>query len=200
MKILAKGWGTRSDIRKPEFQRLIEELKIKNWSRRWEYPFIILHSDIQLDLKILDGGCVGSPLPAFCIRKNCEVWGVDVDECNVSGLHYRIGDIRSLSFESDYFDRVICTSVIEHIKDDPMVTIRELLRVLKPGGLLSITTDINRGDGSYSFHPTVFNVLIGRNLGLDLGEVPKDVLRSETTKLGRICGPGLSVFGFVLEK
>ena len=48
------------------------------------------------------------------------------------------GDISSLSqFEDNTFDMVICHNVLEYI-DDKASIIRELSRVLKPGGTLSI--------------------------------------------------------------
>ncbi|HMC98329.1 MAG TPA: methyltransferase domain-containing protein [Flavobacteriales bacterium] len=42
-------------------------------------------------------------------------------------------DIQHLPFSSDHFDLVICNHVLEHVPDDAGA-MRELLRVLKPGG------------------------------------------------------------------
>jgi predicted SAM-dependent methyltransferase len=54
-------------------------------------------------------------------------------------------DICDLPFKTNYFDTLICNHVLEHIKDDSKA-MRELLRVLKPGGIaiLQIPQDLSR--------------------------------------------------------
>ncbi len=48
------------------------------------------------------------------------------------------GDALHLPFTDATFDRVICSEVLEHIPDD-LDAMRELSRVLKPGGTMAIT-------------------------------------------------------------
>jgi ubiquinone/menaquinone biosynthesis C-methylase UbiE len=48
------------------------------------------------------------------------------------------GDALCLPFPDASFDRVICSEVLEHIPDD-LGAMRELTRVLKPGGTMAIT-------------------------------------------------------------
>jgi len=48
------------------------------------------------------------------------------------------GDALRLPFADDTFDRIICAEVLEHIADDAGA-IRELTRVLKPGGTIAVT-------------------------------------------------------------
>ena len=45
----------------------------------------------------------------------------------------RTMDVEDLPFNSDHFDLVICNHVLEHVPDDARA-MREILRVLKPGG------------------------------------------------------------------
>lgn len=45
---------------------------------------------------------------------------------------------QKLPYDNCFFDLVVCNSVIEHIKDYPLV-INEIMRVLKPNGTLIIT-------------------------------------------------------------
>lgn len=45
----------------------------------------------------------------------------------------KVIDITDINFENNYFDFIICNHVLEHVKDDKKA-IRELFRVLKPGG------------------------------------------------------------------
>ena len=47
----------------------------------------------------------------------------------------RQGDVRELPYRSDIFDLVMTAHVLEHLVD-PSVALNEMVRVLKPGGLL----------------------------------------------------------------
>jgi ubiquinone/menaquinone biosynthesis C-methylase UbiE len=56
---------------------------------------------------------------------------------------YRQAGLGALPFEDGAFDLVLCTQVIEHVPDAP-AGIGELVRVLRPGGRLVISTDNQR--------------------------------------------------------
>lgn len=47
-------------------------------------------------------------------------------------------DAQNLPFRDGVFDKIVCTEVLEHIPDDK-AGIRELVRVLKPGGLIAVS-------------------------------------------------------------
>lgn len=49
------------------------------------------------------------------------------------------GDLLALPFQSDAFDGVVLTEVLEHCTD-PKAAVAEVFRVLKPGGLLLVTS------------------------------------------------------------
>lgn len=54
-----------------------------------------------------------------------------------------VTDVRALAFADDTFDGVLSTSTLDHFADlsDVAVSLRELRRVLRPGGLLVLTLD-----------------------------------------------------------
>ena len=52
-------------------------------------------------------------------------------------------NLESLPFEDDTFELVLCTQVLEHLLD-PAAGIRELARVVAPGGTLLLSTDHSR--------------------------------------------------------
>ena len=49
-----------------------------------------------------------------------------------------MGDALKLPFRDGCFDKVICSEVLEHV-DDPHQGIEEMVRILRPGGLLAVT-------------------------------------------------------------
>jgi dolichol-phosphate mannosyltransferase len=55
------------------------------------------------------------------------------------GVPLTLGSVMALPVRNESFDCVVCSQVIEHIPDDPAI-MRELLRVLRPGGLLVLGT------------------------------------------------------------
>jgi len=64
---------------------------------------------------------------------------VTFGEVNTSTGEDTKGDLLALPFPDDSFDGVVLTEVLEHCVD-PQAAIREVFRVLKPGGLLLVTS------------------------------------------------------------
>jgi 2-polyprenyl-3-methyl-5-hydroxy-6-metoxy-1,4-benzoquinol methylase len=61
-------------------------------------------------------------------------------ENGVSGIRWEVADIQKLEqFTDGEFDTVISCETIEHVPDPPLA-VRQLARVLKPGGRLFLTT------------------------------------------------------------
>jgi SAM-dependent methyltransferase len=59
------------------------------------------------------------------------------------GLDLRVADVRALPFPDASFDAVACVSVIEHVDGDgDALAMAEMRRVLRPGGVLHLTTNV----------------------------------------------------------
>jgi SAM-dependent methyltransferase len=107
--------------------------------------------------RVLDMGC-GAGRHAFeCLRRGAAVVAFDADEVELKGVTAIMaameekgevpagaaavavcGTALDLPFEDGTFDRIIAAEVLEHIPDDGRA-MRELARVLRPGGRLAVT-------------------------------------------------------------
>lgn len=78
--------------------------------------------------------------------QNAELYGIDISEFILGKAAERLGDravlqkanAEELPFEDAMFDRVYCSEVLEHVID-PKAVIREMRRVLKPGGVAVVS-------------------------------------------------------------
>lgn len=127
-----------------------------HWSRRFEYPWVYFKlGPFNRDDIVLDAG-MGPTVLQFMISKEVkEMHGIDTDLGYVNwvmkvsstrsfdNVFTTLGDIRNITFPADYFDKVICISVLEHLpKQDMKQAIDELIRVTKPNGKITLTMDI----------------------------------------------------------
>lgn len=60
------------------------------------------------------------------------------DAVRVNNFKTKLENVEALSFESDSFDVVLSDVVIQHVADD-VQAVKEMARVLRPGGLLILT-------------------------------------------------------------
>ena len=96
--------------------------------------------------RVLDIGCGFGLLLDFLQSKGWDPYGVDFASDAITygqkelGLkNISVGNLEHDSFEENYFDMVTLASVIEHL-DDPVDMLARIHRVLRPGGVLLITT------------------------------------------------------------
>ena len=55
-----------------------------------------------------------------------------------TSCNFGVANINEIPFEESSLDAVICSEVLEHV-DSPQKSIEELIRVLKPGGILALS-------------------------------------------------------------
>jgi len=194
-----------------------------HWSRQYEYPYAIMNSmpseHPPKDFKILDCGASRGPLQFYLAMKGFEVHTLDLDlgalervarfklKKGLTTLYPNYGNIFSLPFPDNHFDRVLNISVLEHavyhIERDIDVILKgflnELLRVLKPNGLVVLTFDVNmnpkKSDRRLYFHE--YESLCGI-LGILPTPPPPNRLSSSDTREGRTMGEDLYTYCAVL--
>jgi 2-polyprenyl-3-methyl-5-hydroxy-6-metoxy-1,4-benzoquinol methylase len=115
-------------------------------SRRVELIFGKLLADVPLEgARFLDAGSGGGHFSAMAARRGARVVSMDMGLNLLACVASRCASERSvastlqLPFPDRSFDCVLSTEVLEHTPE-PMVGLRELTRVVKPGGRLILTT------------------------------------------------------------
>ncbi|WP_405017153.1 class I SAM-dependent methyltransferase [Kitasatospora sp. NBC_00070] len=107
--------------------------------------------------RVLDLGCGGGRHAFECYRRGANVVALDRNGDEIAEVQRWFaameqageapagasavameGDALNLPFDDDTFDKIIISEVMEHIPDDKGV-LAEMVRVLKPGGLLAVT-------------------------------------------------------------
>lgn len=126
-------------------------------------------------LKVLDAGS-GREHEQH-LRKELQATGATLhtcDFCEGPGVDF-VGDVSALPFETGSYDIVLNMQVLEHVKD-PALVVKELARVLKPGGHVFLTTP-----QSSPLHNLPWNFFNFTNLGLRLlfEEAGLEVIKEE---------------------
>jgi len=138
---------------KEAIKRIIIPMDI---ARYFEIPATYWELNPQAKDKILD---ISSPklLSCFIAEMNkseiaaLDIWKEEISNWRgltnriggIKGLKLIVGDGRALPFKNGTFDKIFSVSVIEHISEEGDIKcIKELSRVLKPGGIIVLTTPI----------------------------------------------------------
>jgi SAM-dependent methyltransferase len=96
--------------------------------------------------QVLDMGSVGSAIPPALHRLGyTAVHGIDLDPqvtrmAHADAVHYAVGDMTASPYEDQFFCAITAISVIEH-GFQPDALLREVARLLKPGGFFFFSTD-----------------------------------------------------------
>jgi SAM-dependent methyltransferase len=132
-------------VQQQEYKRL-QELEEHYWwfvgRRNTAFEMLDLYAP---EGYTLDVGCgTGYTLSLLESAEGVDAFEEAVRLCHGRGLkNVRLADAQKLPFPERTFDRAICLDVLEHVPNDN-AALREIRRVLKPGGTLVLTVPAYR--------------------------------------------------------
>jgi len=123
-----------------------ETLEQKNLLSRQRIAVQLLDEALPRPARVLDAGCGSGELAAKLVQRNYDVHGIDIAApmihlaaARFGADRFQTGDIENLSFPDNAFDAVVSLGVIEYLDSDDLA-LREMRRVLKPGGIAIFAT------------------------------------------------------------
>jgi len=130
----------------PDYELQTHRAEDRHWwyrGRRRVLDVVIGGLQLPSTARILDAGC-GSGRNMLELARYGEVTGIELSSASVALARARhtgrvlAGSVLEMPFATDGFDLAVCLDVIEHLEDD-RAALRELRRVVAPGGSLLVT-------------------------------------------------------------
>jgi SAM-dependent methyltransferase len=129
-------------------------MNLQGWFGRIDiYVFDqILRGNIAPGMRVVDAGCGGGRNLVYLLREGYEVFGVDANAGAVAAVremaaelapglpagNFQVAAVERMPFADGFADVVVCNSVLHFAEDDAQfeAMVRELWRVVRPGGML----------------------------------------------------------------
>jgi 2-polyprenyl-3-methyl-5-hydroxy-6-metoxy-1,4-benzoquinol methylase len=125
--------------------------EIWNWEGpagklRWARRVKMIGAHLKPGMTILELGCGAGYFTKELARSGAEIVAIDVSadlleiakaNCSASNVRYEIQDACALTYPHAIFDSVVGSSILHHLDIEP--ALREIRRVLKPGGTIYFT-------------------------------------------------------------
>lgn len=119
-------------------------------------PLLDKISSVIEPKRLLDIGCSNGAFVYSSLRCGWDAIGVELNSESAKfaeklGLNVYNVELSKLSFPSGHFSAITMWQVLEHLSD-PKRVLREAARILKPGGILAVSTPNIRGIGWKLLH------------------------------------------------
>src|ERR1035437_2029302 len=121
------------------------------FQRRVEWPILLQWAQPHRKERILDVACGDGAFSLKIAERAGTVYGIDASSTAIDDAkslshklkidcNFRSGDAEDLPYPNNFFDKIVCSSALEHFKHD-LQALSEMNRVLKPHGKLILTAD-----------------------------------------------------------
>jgi len=166
-----------SSVKNNNLTQILENVGDMGFMRR--VLCILDYLDIRPNENVLDCGC-GEGFYTMVLNElySCNITALDSDIKLLNMAKARLGssskvtfvkmDAQELPFPDNSFDKIIFTEVLEHIPDDQSA-LKELFRILRPGGIIAITVPNHN-------YPFLWDPINKIREGLGLGHFKMDLL------------------------
>jgi 2-polyprenyl-3-methyl-5-hydroxy-6-metoxy-1,4-benzoquinol methylase len=162
----ASGNGNIATKTSPDIEqaiaRMLDQYRDNPWMLNEHWPLNEPHVRLMVadvlqrfpgssQVRLLDVGCFNGYISYLFNQLGYQVTGTDADDMddrqvifNTAGIEFIYSNLNDLypfkMMASNSFDVVIIAQVIEHILNHPLGLIKEIARVMRPAGLLILTT------------------------------------------------------------
>jgi ubiquinone/menaquinone biosynthesis C-methylase UbiE len=133
--------------------------------------------------KVLEVGCGGGVFSRGIkpYRSDLELIGLDISQKSIEyaqsvtkEVAFLLGDVYHMPFKAKSFESVVCFDLLEHL-DHPYKALREIKRVLKPGGIFYSVTPL---EGSlFTLHGWLWKLFRLKLKEKQIGHVQRFTLR-----------------------
>ena len=148
---MKESFNWREEVRKHIGHLIYKTIDTSTFIRRIEWRTMLEWLEPKKGERILDVACGGGTLSLKIAERGCEVHGIDMSEDAISSAkrlaerekiacEFEVGNAEDLPYPDEYFDKIVCSSSVEHFKDD-IKALKGMCRVLKPDGKVVLTTD-----------------------------------------------------------
>lgn len=110
-------------------------------------PRVMLLKYLNKNHKVIDAGCGFGKWVIFLAKQGYNIIGVDNNDLAIAklksfdnSLQIEPGNILNFKYPDNYFDAYISMGVVEHFEDGPLLALKEAYRILKPNGLIFLST------------------------------------------------------------
>ena len=147
--------------------------EIWNWESpagrlRWARRVKMLSNHLRPGMSVLELGCGAGYFTRELARSEADIVAIDVSpellkiataNCSAANVRYEIQNAYDLSYPDAAFDSVVGSSVLHHLEIKE--ALREIYRVLKPGGTIWFTEPNMLGN---KFFSVAFTYLLGQTV------------------------------------
>ncbi len=153
--------------------------------KKLKRPILLKAMALQKDHVVLDVGSGAAALSRLMAPFVSKVVALDKSPTNTKiaaeaskdfpNIEFAVGSATKIPFPANTFDRILASEIIEHIRDDAAF-LREIRRVLKPGGLIVCTTLTTNPSLSVIWVKRLLGIHVDREFGhMRGGYTPKDM-------------------------